>query len=234
MNFFVHRLAAAVLLAALAAAPAAQAQTGAISIFGTGLNASGAVLPNGTLGDPHYTLVSNPAATSNQLQVLTSAYGFPIVPNGWLGDSSTSAWIAPTNSPFVGPKNGGSYDYQTTFTLTNFNPATETASLSGGWATDNYGTDILINGLSTGSLANGAGSYAPFSITSGFQSGVNTLDFLVVDDGQGATGLRVDGMSGTISPAAVPEASTTVSLGLLLSLGLGGMLLTARRRSLKA
>lgn len=33
------------------------------------------------------------------------------------------------------------------------------------------------------------------------------------------------------APAAVPEASTTVSLGLLLTLGLGGLMLGARRRS---
>ena len=32
------------------------------------------------------------------------------------------------------------------------------------------------------------------------------------------------------TPAAVPEASTTVSLGLLLALGLGGVVVGARRR----
>ena len=31
-------------------------------------------------------------------------------------------------------------------------------------------------------------------------------------------------------PAAVPEASTTISLGLLLTLGLGGLLVQSRRR----
>ena len=36
------------------------------------------------------------------------------------------------------------------------------------------------------------------------------------------------------APAAVPEASTTVSLGLLLALGLGGFALAARKRSVTA
>ena len=34
----------------------------------------------------------------------------------------------------------------------------------------------------------------------------------------------------TFAPAAVPEASTTISLGLLLALGLGGVTVSARRR----
>ena len=61
---------------------------------------------------------------------------------------------------------------------------------------------------------------------------------------QGATGAFADqgvanstdsadraSVTGTITvPAAVPEASTTVSLGLLLALGLSGMAVTARKK----
>jgi len=35
----------------------------------------------------------------------------------------------------------------------------------------------------------------------------------------------------TIAPAPVPEASTTISLGLLLTLGLGGLIVSARRKA---
>ena len=43
---------------------------------------------------------------------------------------------------------------------------------------------------------------------------------------------ETSGLFGRIDPSApVPEASTTVSLGLLLALGLGGIVLTARRRT---
>ena len=219
-------LAALASLGAAAALPAGAASSN-FQVFATGVDSTGAALPNGTLNDPHYTLVSNPAGTSNQLRVLTSAIGgnYPFPP--YIGDSSASAWISPNNTPFIGTKPAGNYDYQTTFDLTGFNPAT--ANITGNWAMDNYGTDILINGVSTGNTASGPNAYTPFSITSGFHAGVNTLDFLVLDDGQGATGLRVDNIQGT-DTAPVPEASTTVSLGLLLALGLGGVLV-ARRKS---
>ena len=161
--------------------------------------------------------------------MLTSAYDFPIVQNGWLGDSATSAWIAPTNGPFIGPKSGGQYDYRTTFDLTNFDPTT--ASLSGSWAMDNYGT-ILLNGVDTGNTWGSNSAYGTFVINSGFQPGLNTVDFQVVDDGSGVTGLRVDGVSGSANP--VPEASTTVSFGLLLARGLGGAVIARRKRTVAA
>lgn len=221
----------AALAALTAAALPAAAQTSPFTVFGTGVNTNGAVLANGTLGDPHYTVSTNAPGGSSQLQVLTSAYGFPIVKGGWIGDSSTSAWIAPTNDPFLngGQDLGGYYDYQTTFDLTGYDPAT--ASLSGNWAADDSAT-FLINGVATGqNTPNGYSSYSTFDISSGFQPGINTLDFVVLEDGSGATGLRVDGITG--SAAAVPEASSTVSLGLLLALGVGGVLV-ARRKAAKA
>jgi hypothetical protein len=60
---------------------------------------------------------------------------------------------------------------------------------------DNLGTDILINGASTG-IANAAGfvSLTPFTITSGLVAGPNTLDFIVnnLPATPNPTGLRVD------------------------------------------
>ena len=51
----------------------------------------------------------------------------------------------------------------------------------------------------------------------------------------GTVSTFVSGLSGpsyiAFAPAAVPEASTTVSLGVLLALGLGGVVIAARRRS---
>ncbi len=219
--------------AALGAMSALPAHAGGFPVFATGVDASGMSLPNGTQGDPHYTLVNTPSGTPGTVSVLTSAYGFPIVPNGWLGDSATSAWIVPNNDPFLNGGPIGYYDYQTTFDLTGFDPAT--ASLSGQWATDNFGTDLRLNGQSTGNTVlsnNSNNTYTPFSITSGFQPGLNTLDFIVLDDGQGATGLRVDSFSGNANP--VPEASSTVSLGLLLALGLGGVFAARRKRAVAA
>ena len=187
------------------------------TLFNTGVNASGTPLSDGTVGDPHYSLVSVPTGSTTSILVRTSAGGYPIPP--YVGDDSVSAWIGPNNDSILdGPV--GQYDYQTTFNLAGFNPST--ASITGQWSTDNEGVDILINGVSTGNTIPNPVSYesfTPFTIGSGFVSGINTLDFLVNNDG-GPTALRVE-MTATAA-AVVPEPA---SLALLCSalLGLGAM-----------
>lgn len=55
---------------------------------------------------------------------------------------------------------------------------------------------------------------------------------IVFDGATSATGnSRIDNLIIAGTAAAVPEASTTISLGLLLALGLGGFAVTARRRN---
>lgn len=87
-------------------------------------------------------------------------------------------------------------------------------------ATDNLGTDIKLNGQSTG-LLNGTqfGGLTAFTITSGFQAGVNTLEFQVnnSDAVTGYTGLRVENLrfgglpSGGVAPTlAILRAGTDV------------------------
>jgi hypothetical protein len=125
--------------------------------------------------------------------VATSANGFPIPP--WIGDNSVSAWIGPNSD---GQLNGpvGLYDYRTTFTLSS--PGLVT--ITGQWASDNEGPDILLNGISTGnSTTNQFLSFTPFTITGLGVAGVNTLDFLVNNDG-GPTGLRVEFFSANVIP----------------------------------
>jgi hypothetical protein len=94
------------------------------------------------------------------------------------------------------------------------NPAT--AVLIGQWATDNTGSDIVINGVSTGHTAAGFGGWSSFTLSSGFIAGVNTLDFIVYNVPQefgNPTGLRVE-MSGTADPnSQVPEPVSLVLLG---------------------
>jgi hypothetical protein len=197
---------------------AAQANAAPItSLFNTGVDASGTPLPDGTIGDPHYVLAVVPGGTTD-IRVRTSAGGFPIPP--YIPDDSLSAWIGPNNDPSVdGP--GGLYDYKTTFDLTGFDPAT--ASISGGWSSDNDGVAILLNGVNTGnpptSFIQFAIGFAPFSISTGFVPGINTLDFLV-DNGGGPTALRVE-MSGSASPVPEPGTLTLAAVGFMGLMGYG-------------
>jgi hypothetical protein len=206
MNAFGFTVAVWVLSATVTSAHA-----NPITLYNTGVDGAGTPLPNGTVGDAHYSLVSVPGGTT-QTVALTSANGFPIGP--WVGDDYSSTWIAPNG--VYGP--GGNFDYQTTFSLSGFDPST--ASILGQWSEDDGGS-ILLNGVDTGNVAAGFGLFVPFSITSGFLPGNNTLDFIVFNAG-GPTGLRVE-MTGMASPggAAVPEPASLLVLGLSLTAVVG-------------
>jgi hypothetical protein len=88
--------------------------------------------------------------------------------------------------------------------------------LLGAWATDNLGTDIKLNGVSTG-LQNGNqfGSLTPFTLTTGFVAGVNTLEFHLnnADPVTGYTGLRVDNLRVGALPLAIAPGLTVQRSG---------------------
>ena len=90
-----------------------------VGLFDTGVNNNGVSLPDGTTPDPHYTIISGSlGATASTTTVKTSASGWPVAPGMWLGDSSTSAWIMPSEAyPGTGADFEGYFDYQTTFAL---------------------------------------------------------------------------------------------------------------------
>lgn len=161
-------------------------------VFSTGVDDTGAVLEDGAV-DPHYQLVLNATDPNSQDALVHDSTVFPIVAGPWVANTDRSKWIAPlVNSAEAA---GGDYAYRTTFDLTGYDPAT--AVLLGAWATDNLGTDITLNGVSTG-LQNGAqfATLTPFTLASGFVAGVNTLEFHLTntDPGTGYTGLRVDNL----------------------------------------
>jgi hypothetical protein len=210
------------------------------SLFSTGVDNNGVPLPDGqigagAIGDPHYSLASVPPGGTTRIDVFTFL-------GQWVARDAISTWIAPNSVTTSGqPQDGpvGDYDYRTTFNLAGFNPAT--ASITGKWAADNYGFDILINGQSTGNTTQTTTSDSfvllhDFSISSNFGAGINTLDFLVRNSngpGPNATGLRVEILDATADPTSTPEPSSLIMLSSFLGMaGIGGMAWIMKRKTL--
>ncbi len=179
-----------------------------LTLYNTGHDNNHNPLANGAI-DPHYTIISSPDLAfpgPNAFSINNNA--LPIQ-SGWFGNNATSRWIGPRAD---GLDNAvGNYTYRTTFSLAGYNPAS--ASISGRWAMDNTGVDILLNGVSKGISRPGEFNFFNFSpqwiINSGFVQGSNTLDFIVfnmpTNPPPNPTGLRTE-MTLTASP--VPEPSS--------------------------
>jgi len=188
------------------------------TLFNTGVDASGSVLPSGTINDSHYSLTVVPTGSTTDTRIIAAIDGYPIDGSHYLGDNTLSRWIGPNNaSDLTSPS--GTYVYHTTFDLTGFNVST--AHIVGQWATDNQGLDIALNNNSLG-LTNNVeySSFTGFSISNGFVAGLNTLDFTVFN-GSAPTALRVE-MTGTaslISAVPVPAATWLFGSGVVALFG---------------
>ena len=188
-----------------------------ISIFNTGVDNSGNAWGSGGVPDIHYSLFAQPSPGGLTALTVTDT-AFPIPP--WLLNNAGSRWIGPgtpNQPPFDGVGPGGSYTYRTTFNLP-INAILGSASITGDWAIDDSGTDILINGISTGQTYNSYAALTPFSITSGFVFGTNTLDFVIANANFGAnwTGLRVDHIAGNYQVIPEPTTLAFACVGLMI------------------
>ncbi|BDC53171.1 hypothetical protein F183_A54860 (plasmid) [Bryobacterales bacterium F-183] len=205
--------------AALFATNVPLSNTGTIGsgCIGTVTLASGcSLMSNGQLGDTHYSL-SGPAGSTTRAR---SGPGTP-TSGPWIGDNSTSTWIAPNNG---GLNNNpiGFYTYTQSFNL-NFVPSPGSLIL-GRWASDNQGT-LSFNGNVVSStpaapINASFSTWTPFTINSGFVLGMNTLTFTVRNTTVGATGLRVE-----FSQVSLPEPVETFT-----ALALCGLVFVAARR----
>jgi len=146
----------------------AQNQRSQIPIFSTGVDDGGTPLPLGSV-DPHFVVVE----TGNQAVVLNPAH------QAWLPNDATSQWIWLTSDS---AKNiNKTWTFRTTFDLTGFDPST--AQIDGLVAVDNGLSGIKLNGIKIPSPGADFTSFTRFSITSGFQPGINTLEFIARDWG---------------------------------------------------
>jgi hypothetical protein len=176
-------------------------------ILNTGVNDDGTLLASGS-ADPHYRLLTS----SDQEFPGPGAYvindsGFPIPP--WAANGPNSKWIAPTANQSTGNQ-PGDYVYRLVFDLTGLDPAT--AVITGTWTSDNLGSGIWLNGVSTGFANDGdfRALWNAFTITSGFVEGTNTLDFVVnnTPPSVSPTGLRVElnGTAEVLPPPGTPPS----------------------------
>jgi hypothetical protein len=212
------------LTAAALTAGAARARADVIAdLYSTGVNSAHATMGNGS-ADAHYALVSSPVGSGTAFVV--NPGGFPVPPwvaNDPVGTPGGSMWISGPVTPTTNEPNG-IYDYRTTFTIgAGFNAAT--ASIIGQLTADDR-VSVRLNGVLEvpSDPDQGYGSLFPFSITSGFVSGTNTLDFLVENTHDAVEGLRVN-MTGTV---AVPEPGPLALAG--VGSLLGGAVWARRRR----
>ena len=199
-----------------------------------------------TLGSTFSLYTSTGSGTGNgggTVQGWVSAGGTPPV----LGDNTsgttyidhtggTTITVAP-NQLYLHPGPNGQYSVLR-FTA----PVTSTFSFMGDFnAADSRPTTtdvhVLLDNVSIadgGINVNGGGNTASLSSPFLAMTKEDTLDFVVGDAGDfnyDSTGLYASVKDGA-SP--VPEASTTVSFGLLLCLGLGGMAWSVRRQKAQA
>jgi hypothetical protein len=219
---------------ALAFSPSDRAQAATITtLYSTGVNAAGLPLGDATV-DSHYTITAAPTAPLVGAAIARTT-NYPVVgPGGWV-TGGASDWIGPNNGDVNFSAVPGGYTYRTTFDLTGL--VASSANITGRWAADDAGIAIKLNGTAV-TLASlpGNTAFETFSISSGFTSSINTLEF-VINNGSNSpgstfnpTGLRVE-LAGTANAAttAVPEPSDIVGT----ALAFGSVFLLKRNLSKK-
>ena len=127
----------------------------------------------------------------------------------WLDAGPKSKWIAPQPNQSSGNAEGN-YTYQTFFDLTGADVCT--FRLTGQFAVDNSIVDVLVNGVSQGVSGGGFTSFQAFTLTNGFVTGPNSVDFIMNNAGNAAnpTALRVD-LEGFVSVIAPVLSITSTS-----------------------
>jgi len=188
-------------------------QSGFVTIPGianTGANNDGTLAPPGSV-DSHWSLILSADPSFPGPSAFIASPPNPT----WSSNGPKSQWISPAAT---GTQNRhvGAYKYRLSFNLTGLNPAS--ALLKGSFVSDNNTTTVLLNGVITGITGPSNFGKQPsngtnFSFNTGFTVGVNTLDFIVNNNG-GPTALRVE-LTGIASAGGVSTIPTIFNTGVL-------------------
>ena len=189
--------------------------------------------------DPHYNITAAPSPdTAGTAIVTANAPGTYPFGRWWDADNTSSLWLSPHANEDGSTSGGkkepvGGYTYETTFDMTGLNLSS--AQISGQIEADNTLTQVLLNGSPAAYSSSGGNDYTgfrPISITSGFLSGTNTLDFIVYNSSttsnQNAAGFRAQ-LSGTAFP--IVSTTTVLTTNLTPSVFSQAVTLTATVRS---
>jgi hypothetical protein len=161
-------------------------------LYGTGVDDTGALLPDGAV-DPHYLLTASADPGYPGPNAMVVSNGWPIVAGAWALNGPSSKWIAPWEIQGIGNYEGN-YTYSTAFDLTGVDLSR--FSLRGAWGVDNGAVDVKLNGVSLGTpVVNGFNVLTPFVIPGAVMfGGPNILDITInnAPATPNPTGLRVD------------------------------------------
>ncbi len=179
------------------------------TLFSTGLGADATVLPPGS-PDPHYWVIESAEPTGQPLPAHAT-----VIENhpAWAANDAESSWIGVLN-PGTENVADGEYRYRTTFSLDGFDPATAQLTMTVG--ADNRLTAVLLNGaLKSIAYVGFSELSGEFVLSDGFVPGLNTLDFVTVNDSStpnpAGFRVRIGGVARrTFAPnTRLPEGSTT-------------------------
>ena len=224
-------------LAALVAGQNAHAAT-LSNIYNTGVltnnPSTGAPATFNTPGnvDTHYTVISSSSLPSAPLAGV-GAPAYVLDPTVYPGN----VYVNNPGSLYISPAPTGSgtantyYDYRTTFDLTGYVPST--ASLTGNYSGDDTLVGLYFNGVNTGTVGNPSGNYSaitPFTFTTQFVTGINTIDFIFYNINQAGTNPTSLAVGGLTLTADVPEPG---SVAMLVGMGISGAGFLVRRKRVR-